>query len=426
MKKIISIFVFSVLVFSCMQAQVEIKGSYKGSQLYIRAQRMPGGGQDRIERLEYAPLTKLEQQVASLQKQVETLKKEQNATKAENERLKRGQKSDNKTVSDSLLRVQQRLVQKERQLNDMRMEIENLKKELQKMQTINDSTIAALENQIEGLTLRTHQTKQVKQGQNSSFFSFGMELGTARFQNEYLKDNKWWRPVQLGVQQLQATYTYYPMEDLPIAIKTGIGFSMYHSKASYYSEGQMDTISQQEDIDGDLYDLIYTYQGVTEEVRLNYLEVPLLLHMGNSYGSQGVQAWCDLGLRFSLKVGKPRFYGSGTYSKSGYYEQWHVTISDVDELGFSSGSVEGINMQVKGAPFVVWGEVAAGVRIPLGDDRFSLGLGGSCRYSLTPVANNVPEVEGDRRCFLPEQPTMLSGKTRIFTLGLNVSFSYQF
>ena len=103
-----------------------------------------------------------------------------------------------------------------------------------------------------------------------------------------------------------------------------------------------------------------------------------------------------------------------------------MTISDVDELGFSSGSVEGINMQVKGVPFVVWGEVAAGVRIPLGDDRFSLGLGGSCRYSLTPVANNVPEVEGVRRCFLPEQPTMLSGKTRIFTLGLNVSFSYQF
>ena len=425
MKKIISIFVFSVLVLSCIQAQVEIKGSYKGSQLYIRAQRMPGGGQDRIEKVEYAPLTKLEQQVASLQKQVETLKKEQNATKAENERLKRGQKSDNKAVSDSLQRVQQRLVQKERQLNEMRMEVENLKKELQKMKTINDSTIAALENQIEGLTLRTHQTKQVNPGQNSSFFSFGMELGTARFQNEYLKDSRWWRPVQLGVQQLQVTYTYYPMEDLPIAIRAGLGFSVYHSKASYY--GQEDTLFNQTDMDNHEYDLYYTYTGVAEEVRLNYLEVPLLLHMGNSYGSHGVQAWCDLGLRFSLNVGK-HFEGSGTYTKRGYYDEWNVIISNVPELGFKEGDVKDIiDMgKLKVAPFVVWGEVAAGVRIPLGDERFSLGLGGSCRYSLTPVANNVPELGGERTCFLPEQPTMLSGKTRILTLGLNVSFSYQF
>ena len=238
MKKIISIFIISALAIGCAYSQVEIRGNYKGSQLHIVAQRTPGGGQDKIEKVEYAPLTQLEQKVASLQKQIESLRKELSNSKAEIGRSKRGQTANEKILSDSLQRVQQKMVQKERELNEMRTEVENLKVSLQKIQDINDSTIAALESQIEGLTIRSYQNNQKNKVKNYNYLSLNMELGAARFNNDCLRNDKWMKHISLDIQQLMITYTYYPTNEIPVAIKTGIGLSMYHSRASYFSEGR--------------------------------------------------------------------------------------------------------------------------------------------------------------------------------------------
>jgi len=418
MKKIIVLLLISFFAANYLSAQVVIKGDYKGGTLYVRAQRT--GGKDLIEEVRYAPLTRLENDVASLKKQMDDLKKKYNKIKAENDRLKRDP-SNTKDLSDSLQQVQQRLAQKEEQLNNMKVEVENLNKKLKEMETLNDSSIAVLEKQVEDLTLRIHSKPQ-----NGNYISLDMELGAARFQNEYLSNSKWSRPVTLSPQRFSVTYTYYFSPQKPMALKAGLAFGSYHSRATYYSEGHIDTIPGQVDIDGDKYDLLYSYNNVDEEIVLNYLSVPLLLHIGNSGDGRGIQAWCDLGVSLSMNVGK-QFRGAGTYTKRGYYKKWNVVISNVEELGFVDGDVADINMgdKIKVNPFVVWGEVAAGVSIPLDGEKFSIGVAGNCRYSLTPVSSNEPTT-GGRSCCLPEQPTMLSGNTRILTLGASVSFAYKF
>ncbi len=425
MKKIVCLAFLTIFLSTFLYAQddVKIKGTYNGSPITVIAVRSPKGGDDVIRKVSYPKLDMLEREVENLKRQKKDLEKQKNQLAAENEKLKKSKptKADNsKAVTDSLQQVTKRLALKEEQANAMRAEVERLKKELQNMQEINEENVAAMQSRIDNLELKVK-----RKGKNTDFVSLGMELGTSRFNNQIIKRDKdnWSQPLNIQLQRTEATYTHYFQHDMPIAIRTGLGISLLGTHVSYHGTGE--TIENQYDIDSLRYNADYYYKDISEDVELRYLDVPLMVHIGNSFNTQGIQAWCDLGIQVSFKIGE-RYNPSGTYTVRGFYPEWNATLQNIEVLGFN----ENVQLSEKKiptgtSPIVVWGVVAAGVRIPI-NESISIGVGARCSYPITPAAETTKGHSETRKLLIPEHSSLLAEKMRILTAGLDFSISYNF
>lgn len=425
MKRIISLILISIVATLSLHAQgdntVIIKGTYKGNAIYLKGNRTPSG--TIVKQLDYKPLTALEQEVERLKSQKNQLEKQKNQLAAENERLKKNKptKNDavNTAVNDSLEQVTKRLKQKEEQANAMRTEIESLKNELQAAQTVNETTVNQLEERIKGLQLQVK-----RKGSNTDFLLVQMEVGVPRLSNSIIAEEVWSQPVNIQIQGFRAAYAHYFTSTLPIAIKAGVGLGMYDSRASFHANGTKEVGLT--DPDGMTYDAIYTYRNVSERISLRYLDIPVVVHIGNSFNTQGIQAWCDLGVMPSFKIGEKADM-DGKYSKKGYYrfDDGYALVEDVEELGLRSNVDLGSEPApaTDANPIVIWAVAEAGINIPIGK-QVGVGVSARCAYSVTP-ASEGGEKPG-RMCLAPEHSSLLSGKTRMFTAGLNLSVAYNF
>ena len=426
MKKIACYIILSLFSYLCLQAQnpndVVIDGTYKGNRIYVKGTRTPSGTM--VKKLEYKPLNALEQEVENLKKQKNQLEKQKNQLVAENERLKKNKPdktTNNKAVTDSLEQVTKRLVQKEEQAKALRAEIENLRKEIQSTQALNESNINELQEKIQGLQLQIK-----RKGINTDFIEAGMEIGISRLYNDIIKQSDfWYQPANIQLQGFQATYTHYFQRDIPIAIKVGLGISMNGIRASFIGNG--DTIENLKD-DGDslTFDARYSYKNVQEDINLTYVNVPLLIHFGNSFNTHGIQPWCNLGVMMSFKIGEKNNI-HGTYTKYGYYKfgDGFAIIENVEELGFESNVdlSERKDIPTDANNIVIWGVAAAGINIPI-NDKIGIGVSARCAYSITPVSEYQNKWE--KHCLLPEHSTLLADKTRLFSTGLDFTITYNF
>ncbi len=165
--------------------------------------------------------------------------------------------------------------------------------------------------------------------------------------------------------------------------KTGIGLSGYTS--TFLADGTIPS-TQFRDVDNDPYLENLTLNNVEQKTSPLYLSVPLILEFGNPNISK-IGFYFDLGLKYSYLV-NDNLKSSGTYSTSGTYEQWGVTLEDIPELGFYSSKQMESDVSLKKSNYSVI--AGAGVYIPV-NTVVILKAGITSNWGLADIGGNVPE-----------------------------------
>lgn len=123
-------------------------------------------------------------------------------------------------------------------------------------------------------------------------------------------------------------------------IGVGTGFTMM----SYSSSFTLSSFNQEPfrttDIDGDEYDLLAVGNDISNDVKLNYIEIPISVVM--RFGGFMTR----LGVKYGLAGSSTSDFTDGTISTSGYYPKYSVTLEDIPEYGFDTYSMSGSTGEV--------------------------------------------------------------------------------
>lgn len=437
MKRIVFILTLFVLFFSVANAQeVIIDGTYKKNKIILKGQRLPDKSYQ-FRSLEYAPLSKLENEKKDLlvkqkefEKQVKKLEKELEDCKKQNPNLSPDTKQDEeferlrKEIAEcrnNLDKISDSLKVKEDSIVTLKDELNQVKNQLIKADSLHKNEVNSLNLVIKGKDNEIHDLKlqiDVK-GPNRDVINLDFLYGKTLIRNSLLEQDFWSCDKSMSLQ-IGVNYTHYFSDGKPFAVKVGLGLGKYSTNMSFASIS--DTLYGLRDDDNDPCDERRFYKNIVEEVTLSYLELPVLLHIGNSFHHSGARAWIDAGVKVAYNFSND-FKGSGTYTSEGYYPDWNVTLQDVPALGFVTNANaydNGTSLDVKKA--ILWGVAAAGVHIPVGE-KIGLDVGARCGYTLLPIA----KYEAIENKYVKNRPNVLSGETtRIFSYGVNVGVTYNF
>ncbi len=212
----------------------------------------------------------------------------------------------------------------------------------------------------------------------------------------------------------------------PVSLGIGLGISNYKFKATFSNFEE--TLEGLTDIDNDRYNAICSYKDVKENVSLLYLDIPIVLSIGQPRVHR-IGAYCKIGITASINL-QNKFKGEGKYNISGYYPEWDVVIHDVDELNFRSDASCYEDADYKVNKLVLWGNLAGGVYLPLSkikegkDARYILKLGARCDYSLNTISKQLTELYSGAAYHI-NQSNILSGKgTRILSPGFEIALIF--
>lgn len=423
MKKIIillAVLSFSTFVWS---QTLDLRGTYKSQTFKAKGRYRPDGTVE-ITSFSYAPYDKLDGEVKTLKSQKKEL--ENRVKELEKGGGGGGGSEEIKNLNKRLEKVTNDLNDRSAELDRVKSDMAALKSQMQDSAALYrtsmgkyrtalksmDEEIASKDKKIAELELRVKG-----KGLNRNTIGVEFSYGSSVMKNEFTKQDFWKHTFSPSIQ-FMADYTYYFNEKQPFAVKAGLGYATYNGNISAVQI--LDTISGLVDDDGDKYDARYCYSNLVEKVSLSYLEIPILLHVGNSFTTNGVQAWIEAGVKAGINIGS-RFEGDGTYSCEGFYPQWNLTMSDVPALGFvNDGKVYDNVKEVEPSKFVLWGIVNAGINIPI-SNKAAFMVGVQCSYSLIPVAKGDAM---DNR-YMRERANILSGEsTNIFNLGAKVGLKF--
>lgn len=419
--KLVKVFftIAMIAVYVALPAQeVKIKGKYKGQKISLTATRTPQG--DVVTSLSYELQTKLENEVSELKRQKSSLEKEKKNLESE---LKKGNRGNCKDVEERLSTCESKLSNAEDRLRTKESELESARKELSEIKIRLDNVKTTNRDTINKLLSEIKQLKIIGNGGgfNGNAIGLSAAFGIDFMSNSQTKSSPWKRDVS-AAQQFELTYTWYFSKTKPVALRTGLGMTIARGDVSFVSLN--DTLSGLIDMDGDVYDARYIYRNVEEKANVKYLDIPLLLHIGNNYINKSIQGWVDAGFRLSFKVAS-NIEGSGRYGLKGYYPEWNVEMSDVETLGYVSDANLYSDEQVYSMNvFVLWGQLAAGIYVPLGKS-LGLSLGARCGYSLTPISNSSDNAN-DRIYNKGLYSIVNGGKTRVLIVGAEIGLSYHF
>jgi hypothetical protein len=446
---LLSLFVTADL---CAQQKFTINGKYNGERIRVEGYSLEGKGDD-VRVLEYAPLTRLQNEVETLRKKTKELEKELDKLqklasvqpsvsdssaffKEENKSLKdevsrmkdtvmqlRRSGSDDaermrKNISalqEQLDAVKLSLQEKTNQSDSIQRELQRLRTELMQCKRINRDTVRRLLGEMESM-----QSEMKKGSENLNGIALNMAFGIDRMSNERTSSSPWTLGIS-SIQQFELEYMHYVSRQTPVAVKTGLGLSLLRGNASMTQ--WKDYYDAAVDKDGSFYQAQYYYKDVNEKVRLTYLDVPLLLHVGSNRESGGMQGWLEAGIRMSVKIGSV-FNGSGVYSKKGVYgDLWDVEMEDLPEYGFvkEASLYDGVHPE-RMLPFVLWGQCAVGVLVPV-TPAIAFSAGFRCEYSLLALSRKG-ETGESRYCNVGQVSLTNGGDTRVFAASLEFGFIY--
>lgn len=199
-------------------------------------------------------------------------------------------------------------------------------------------------------------------------FFIDSSVGMSTIMNSNLSSEVWNSKSNLG-------YTfnlgYFHSFGSLFRIKTGLGFTSYSSSLT----GNGEVLSSQfMDIDNDSYTETLILSDAQKTFNPMYLSLPILFEIGNlSINKTGL--YLDLGFKYSFLFNENN-KNQGTYTTKGNYDQWGVTIEDVEELGFYLSKDMESNVGFKKNNYSIIAN--AGVTIPVsGVVILKLGITGS-------------------------------------------------
>ncbi|MBN2635832.1 MAG: hypothetical protein JXR61_06145 [Prolixibacteraceae bacterium] len=189
--------------------------------------------------------------------------------------------------------------------------------------------------------------------------------GFSLFKNKNLSQNAWNTEGDYGYK---FSAGYFKSLNQWSRLKVGLGLSNY--KAHISGNGVF-TSPELTDIDNDTYFESLTVTNAKFTANPMYLSIPVTIEFGTANISR-IGYYIDFGIEYSYLIHEKN-KAQGTYSVTGEYPQWGVTLENIPELGFyaeknldSDWKMKKSNISVKGA---------AGVTIPIsGVVIFKVGL----------------------------------------------------
>lgn len=425
MKKTIALFLFISFILTTVYAQkpLDIKGTYKNKPFSAKGSYKPDGTAV-LTSFSYAPYDKLESDVRELKEQKKKLEDEKAKLERKNKELieKGGNSAElNNSIdalNDSLSATSLLLKSRSLELERVSSEVAALRSQMQDTVNAHRQLVGRYSTELRNKDQKIAELEMVVQGKGLNANAVGVSFffGPSNVKNSHVEQDYWKRSFSPAIQ-FMVDYSIYFSENSPFSLKVGLGYASYG--AGVYAESILDTICGLTDGDGDVYDSRYAYSSVREKVTLNYLEIPVVFHIGNSFLTGGVQAWIEAGLKLGVNIGGS-FEGGGKYSCEGYYPQWNVSMRNVDVMGFvSNADIYDGQESVDVSKVLLWGVLSAGMSIPL-SEKLALQIGAQCGYTLSPLKKS----DSDYSRFSLGESNLLSTTTRLFNIGGKVGLTF--
>ena len=208
------------------------------------------------------------------------------------------------------------------------------------------------------------------------------------------------------------------------AVGGGLGFSSFRKSAGF--DSFLDTVPKLTDKDGNSFDARLSYKDIKEQLSLFYLDIPLYLEIGKPSKTK-TKAWAKIGLKASLLLSS-NFNGSGKYTSKGYYyPEWKVELHHVPVLNYYTDEDCYKDPEYNLNPFVLWGNLSAGVSIPLSNSDKNLvrntilRIGLKYDFTLNAISKGGSNELFPGSKYWINQSNMLGGKgAKLQFLGLEI------
>lgn len=372
MKKIALLFIIITIATSTWaQSLSTVKGKTKDGKT-VQVDYYHGAIEDYIETVKYSLVDELKAKVNQLQTESKDLRSKLDAA---NKRVKELENKAGMTNSAEISQLQAEIDSKEAQINSLNEEIQQLQSQLDTLSStnrVNELKIKQLQDEIvekdRQLATRNQAPKTHAVGAGQ-YIALEADLGRASLGNSI--DEGWNQERGRNFQFALYYGTARLTNAIPLSLEAGLG--IHKIGMAVFSEPHT-YVKDATDIDGCAFQAQYTLGKSQETFSATYFTIPLRVCLGQPL-KNNVSVYAKLGLTPSLKIGSA-FEGSGKYTLKAYYESWHVTLEDIEELGLVSDQERydaASAPTVKG--FVLWGDVALGVYIPFGSSPVQMTAG---------------------------------------------------
>lgn len=186
----------------------------------------------------------------------------------------------------------------------------------------------------------------------------------------------------------QISYSYYFSRNW--GIQTGVGISYYSSF------GKLNTVKQFSDALTDTEGEQYRHQVRTrdwrEQQQTYMIDIPLMVVMQYPVGDQA-RLYAGLGAKIGLPILNTWRMRSGSISHEGYYEQWNLTLYDINQRDFYSEDADRFPTEKQKLSLrmpAVGAQAELGIAIPL-KKRLDLLLAIYANYTI----NNIRDAADD-------------------------------
>jgi hypothetical protein len=270
--------------------------------------------------------------------------------------------------------------------------------------------------------------------ENAIAFNLGYNI--PMLNNEVMKYDFWKKEIGTGLDfsvDYRRQFQKYVIEDnevvtMPTWLAMGAGLGISYIRESAWLENHSESFLFK-DKDDDNCTVKLDYTDVKESISLTYLDIPVYVEIGRPSRVK-ISGFAKIGVKASLLMSK-KVKGEGTYTSTGFYPEWNVTLRNIPELGYYTHENCYQNPDYKASPFVLWGSVSGGVNFPFSSveknriANWILRVSAKIDYSLTPISKPLPDTYFSDASFRLNQSNILGGNgSKILAAGITVGLIY--
>lgn len=414
MKKLFLIIATTVMVSTAWaQSQIQtVKGKTKDGKS-LTVQYYKGTMQDYIESVEFQLVDELKADNKNKQNSINDLQYQLNKANKTIDNLNTQLKKSGNS-SEQVDALNNQLEQKEGEINQLNEQLDELRAQLNKMKAENTKLQTELDS-VKAANLLLGLKKDRPAKQKHPVIGVEASMGSVLLSSNSL-NNPWEKTLSWNKQAAIYFGTDRFAEAVPLSFEIGIGFRSLPLSAVIDKYEASDYL--QPDCDGDIHRPDYVFDNYTEKLTMSCLEVPVRFCIGQP-SKDKVSVYAKIGVTPSFILSAK--LANGVYTKQGYYPKWHVTLENIEELGFFNNGGEGKIAVTPDRRFNLWANASLGAYIPL-NSSLLFNVGAKLDYPILKTSSFKSESSATDKLPLPDG--LLKYDSRLFIPNLQAGLVY--